>query len=159
MRVYDLGMNQIGRRDFVALVAIAPAAAAELRFFSAEEAKWLDALMALIIPTDEFPGAREAGCLEYLDLQLREGLQRFGPSYRQGLQEFQRSQPGFLELTPEEQNAVLTKLEGSSFFEMVVDHTMQGFYGSPVHGGNRDEASWKMMGIEKFMGGGHWHGA
>jgi hypothetical protein len=36
---------------------------------------------------------------------------------------------------------------------MVIDHTMQGFYGSPEHGGNRDEASWKMLGIVDVMEG------
>ncbi len=28
---------------------------------------------------------------------------------------------------------------------MVLAHTMQGFYGSPRHGGNRDYASWRML--------------
>jgi gluconate 2-dehydrogenase gamma chain len=41
----------------------------------------------------------------------------------------------------------------ASFFAMVIDHTMQGFYGSPEHGGNRDEASWKMLGIVDVMEG------
>jgi gluconate 2-dehydrogenase gamma chain len=34
-----------------------------------------------------------------------------------------------------------------SFFEMVRDHTLEGYYGSPRHGGNRDELSWKMLGL------------
>jgi gluconate 2-dehydrogenase gamma chain len=29
----------------------------------------------------------------------------------------------------------------------VCDHCMQGYYGSPRHGGNRDFASWKMLGL------------
>ncbi len=33
------------------------------------------------------------------------------------------------------------------FFEIVLAHTMQGFYGDPRHGGNRDRASWKMVGL------------
>jgi len=33
------------------------------------------------------------------------------------------------------------------FFGLLVDHTMQGFYGDPRHGGNRDAASWKMLGV------------
>jgi gluconate 2-dehydrogenase gamma chain len=33
------------------------------------------------------------------------------------------------------------------FFQIVVDHSMQGFYGDPRHGGNRDGASWKMLGL------------
>ena len=41
----------------------------------------------------------------------------------------------------------------ASFFALVIDHTMQGFYGSPQYGGNRDEASWKMLAIEDVMEG------
>ena len=33
------------------------------------------------------------------------------------------------------------------FFAMIVDHTMQGFYGSPRHGGNRDGVSYRMLGM------------
>jgi gluconate 2-dehydrogenase gamma chain len=36
---------------------------------------------------------------------------------------------------------------------MLADHTMQGFFGDPKHGGNRDRIGWKMIGIEK----GHSH--
>jgi hypothetical protein len=36
---------------------------------------------------------------------------------------------------------------------MVLEHTMQGFYGSPEHGGNLNDASWKMLDIEHVMGG------
>jgi gluconate 2-dehydrogenase gamma chain len=86
-------------------------------------------------------------------------LSRFVASYRTGLKVFQQKEPQFLEMNAAQQIEVLQKLERDPFFEMLVDHTMQGFYGSPEHGGNLDEASWKMMGIEKYMGGGHWHGA
>ena len=34
------------------------------------------------------------------------------------------------------------------FFRLVRDHTMQGFYGSPRHGGNRDYVSYKMLGLD-----------
>lgn len=154
-------MQRIARRNFVALAAIAPAAAgaAELRFFSAVDAKWIDALMAQIIPTDDSPGAREAGCLNYLDRQLTEALARFSAAYRSGLQEFQTTHPKFLDLDAAAQVAAMQAIERTPFFGMLVDHTMQGFYGSPEHGGNKGEVSWKMMGIEKHMGGGHWHGA
>ena len=39
------------------------------------------------------------------------------------------------------------QLPSSEFFAMVVDHTMQGFYGDPRHGGNRDGVSWKMLNL------------
>jgi gluconate 2-dehydrogenase gamma chain len=34
----------------------------------------------------------------------------------------------------------------AEFFAQLVDQTMQGFYGDPRHGGNREGASWKMLG-------------
>jgi len=36
----------------------------------------------------------------------------------------------------------------AEFFKLLVEHTMQGFYGSPRHGGNRDYVSYKMLGID-----------
>ncbi len=153
-------MVEIPRRGFVALAAIAPVmAGADMRVFSAEDARWVEAIQARIIPTDDAPGAREAGCLAYLDRQLGEGLKRFVPAYRKGLGGFQSTHPRFLELDAAAQDAVLESLGRDPFFEMLIDHTMQGFYGSPEHGGNRAMASWKMLGIDKHMGEGHWHGA
>jgi hypothetical protein len=34
------------------------------------------------------------------------------------------------------------------FFELIRDHTMQGFYGSPRHGGNWDYVSYRMLGLD-----------
>lgn len=147
------------RRDFVVLATAAPLAAAGPAFFSTANAAWIDALMARIIPTDDAPGAREANCLNYLDHQLNGPLARFAPDYQRGLAEFQKAHPTFLELDPTAQDAILTTRNGDPFFEMLIDHTMQAFYGSPAHGGNKDEASWNMLGIARHMGGGHWHGA
>lgn len=145
------------RRDFIWTSNLAATAflpqftqAAELRFFSPEDAKWIDALMAQIIPTDDAPGAREAGCLYYLDKQLGEGLVRYAANYREGLPEFQKQHPDFLKLPFAEQTKLLERLK-NPFFDMLVDHTMQGFYGSPEHGGNRNHASWNMLGIAEHM--------
>ena len=41
---------------------------------------------------------------------------------------------------------------GQKFFALVVRHTMQGYYGHPKYGGNRDGASWKML---KYVGARH----
>ena len=53
------------------------------------------------------------------------------------------------ELGAAEQLAVVVDLEREhhSFFELVRNHTLEGYYGSPRHGGNRDETSWKMLGL------------
>ena len=34
-------------------------------------------------------------------------------------------------------------ISAKSFFDLVLSHTMQGFYGDPRHGGNRERVSWK----------------
>jgi gluconate 2-dehydrogenase gamma chain len=150
-------MSDVGRREFVALAAVTPALAAAR--FDGEDARWIEALMEQIVPEDDVAGARKAGCLHYLEVQLAGPLKRFVPEYQEGLMAFQKAYPKFLDLGFAEQTRVLETMPRNAFFEMLIDHTMQAFYGSPEHGGNRDEASWKMMGIEKYMGGGHWHGA
>jgi len=39
------------------------------------------------------------------------------------------------------------KISSTEFFGLLVDHTMQGFYGDPRHGGNRGGAGWKVVGL------------
>jgi gluconate 2-dehydrogenase gamma chain len=142
-------------------------AASALATFTAAEAALVESLCAQIIPADDLPGAREAGVLYYIDRQLSGPLKRFAPAYHSNLPalaDYSRTQQGreFQELSPTEQKELLLRLESSgspelkSFFQMIIDHTMQGFYGSPAHGGNRDEASWKMLGITDVMEG-HQH--
>ncbi|MFC2091007.1 hypothetical protein ACFLT1_09565, partial [Bacteroidota bacterium] len=36
----------------------------------------------------------------------------------------------------------------SSLFRRMIQHTMQGFYGSPRHGGNKNYISYKLMKLE-----------
>jgi gluconate 2-dehydrogenase gamma chain len=37
--------------------------------------------------------------------------------------------------------------DGLSFFDALVAHTRQGFYGDPVYGGNRDRVGWTVIGF------------
>lgn len=63
----------------------------------------------------------------------------------------------FAQLQPREQDALLTALEkgeidlgalpGKVFFQMLLDGTMEGFFGDPIHGGNRNMAGWKLVGF------------
>ena len=129
-------------------------AASPLQVLSAAEARIVEALCDQIVPADDAPGAKAAGVLYYIDRQLAGPLQRFAPRYHAALPAFHT----LPDLPFAEQTAFLNALKGepAAFFQLVVDHTMQGFYGSPAHGGNRDEASWKMLGIVDLMGG-HQH--
>jgi gluconate 2-dehydrogenase gamma chain len=142
----------VNRRVFLAAgFAIPFYAASPLEVFSAGEARIVEALCDQIIPADDAPGAKAAGVLYYIDRQLAGPLKRYQPRYHAGLPAFAT----LPDLPFDQQTAFLRGLRGDdlALFNLVVDHTMQGFYGSPAHGGNRDEASWKMLGIVDMMGG------
>jgi gluconate 2-dehydrogenase gamma chain len=160
----------ISRRRFAAVAGVGwaakPAMADSWRVFSDAEAKLVDALADQVVPADDAPSARQAGVIHYIDTQLDGPLRRFAPAYRQGLVEFEaacreRAGSSFLDLGFDKGKEFLRTIERgdvspslATFFAMVIDHTMQGFYGSPKHGGNRDGASWKMLDIEEVMSGG-----
>jgi gluconate 2-dehydrogenase gamma chain len=122
------------------------------RFFSAEEAETVDALCAQIIPADRDAGAHEAGVVNYIDIQLTKHFKRYQATYRQGIAAVDaasRKQFGkrFVELPADQQVQVMADAEENSktFFDLLVAHTRQGFYGDPRHGGNRNRVSWKML--------------
>ena len=57
--------------------------------------------------------------------------------------------PPFADLASAEQTEVLRDVEkkAKAFFDLILAHTMQGFYGDPRHGGNREAVSWKMLAL------------
>ena len=124
------------------------------RFFNPAEARTAEAVCACLIPADRDPGAREAQVVNFLDLQLTRHLKRHQPVYRRGLAEVESASRGkygtpFDALSAERQVEVLAGIEENSadFFDLILAHTRQGFYGDPRHGGNRDMASWRMVGL------------
>jgi hypothetical protein len=145
-----------GRRRFLATAAVAASgfaagcgagARSSWRFFTDQEARTLDAMLACIIPSDGAAGAREAGVIHYIDRQLTRRFREQQKDYRAGLAALR----GFADATPERQQRILSEMERDRarkpFFDLMVTHAMQGFYGNPRHGGNRDFASWRMLGI------------
>jgi len=146
------------RREFLAAVAATTVACgghqSPWRFFTVAEARTVEAVCARIIPADRDPGATEARVLVFLDRQLTGFYKSLQPAYREGIASIDRAavaQHGapFANLAPPQQDAVLHELEKKRqpFFDLLVSHTMQGYYGSPRHGGNRDAVSWKMLGV------------
>ncbi len=146
--------TKLTRRTFAAAAGAAVAPAQGFAVFTAIEARFVDAITGRIIPRDQDPGAQEAGVVHYIDRQLAGPLKRFRALYTAGLREIQAQCPHFLELPPAEQDEFLHTIEQQPFFQALIDHTMQGFYGHPQHGGNRDQASWKMLRIDSHMGDG-----
>lgn len=164
------------RRRFVKTVAVGvgssfllPARGAELapwRFFNAAEARLVDAITEQIIPADQDPGASDAGVVNFMDKQLAGRFRRHQQAYREGLvgvEETSRAMFGreFVSLAAEQQIEVLKTLESgkakgetwrkqsaSSFFRLIREHAMAGFYGGPQHGGNRGYCSYKMLGLD-----------
>jgi gluconate 2-dehydrogenase gamma chain len=124
------------------------------RFFTAQEAFTMEAVCQRLIPADQDLGAREAGVVNYIDRQLTRHYRRFQTIYRAGItrvDEISRKLHGSLfgELDEERQLTVLAEIEKQerAFFDLVLAHAMQGFYGDPRHGGNRDWVSWRMLGV------------
>lgn len=139
---------------------------ADRAVLSDDDARLLGAIADQIIPPDTWPGGRENGVVAFIDRQLAGPYRRFRREYRRGLDAMtetclERYRKGFEALSAEEQKSFLGEMESGSlrdgkwnegfstrFFEMLRSHAMQGYYGSPRHGGNPDYASYKMMGID-----------
>jgi gluconate 2-dehydrogenase gamma chain len=145
---------RIDRRGFVA-ASVAAAAGCQARrspwrFLNVVEAQTLNAICDRIVPPDSTPGAAQAGVIRYIDRQLTRRFREFQETYRQGIAAADRLAGGaFGAIAPAQQDEILRKLENEqkAFFNLVVAHTMQGFYGSPRHGGNEKYVSWAMLGI------------
>lgn len=121
----------------------------------AEEAKEIEAISAQIIPTDETPGAREAGVIYFIDRALATFDQDKRALYTEGLKEVQAKRAalfpgshGIAALQPAEQIRLLQAIEQTDFFEQVRTHTVLGFFGDPGYGGKRDHNGWKLIGFE-----------
>ncbi len=168
--------NKFTRRRFVRLAAIGtgsicliPACSgteSTWRFFTDAEASLIDAIAEQIIPSDEWPGGRESGVTNFIDKQLVGPYQRFRSVYRKGIAALQESSNSlylkkFEELAWKEQTALLETMEAGrmkgeiwsrgfdkTFFNLIRDHSMQAYYGSPIHGGNRNKISYKMIGLD-----------
>lgn len=154
---------RLTRRQFVASSAAGTVVAAvgckslgnsAWEFLSASQAKTLGAICDQIIPPDDYPGATEAGVLNYIDKQLVRHYKRHREAYRQGLEAAQTLSRRLTgrdldEAAAPQQFQVVSALadQDPQFFSLVKDHTMQGYYGSPRHGGNIDAQSWRMLGV------------
>jgi gluconate 2-dehydrogenase gamma chain len=151
------------RRQFVTAGALGSAALAigckagnrgTWEYLTVEQARTLTAICDQIVPADEFPSASQAGVLSYIDRQLMRHYRKHRHAYRHGLEDVEtasrkRFGAELASLPQQQQLEIVTDLErqNSSFFNLVRTHTLEGYYGSPRHGGNRDAVSWRMLGL------------
>jgi gluconate 2-dehydrogenase gamma chain len=123
--------------------------------FTTEQAGDVDAIAAQIIPTDDLPGAREAGALFFIDHSLASWAAEQRTPFLSGLeelnQEVHRRWPQtarFAVLSSDHQIELLRAMEKTPFFEMVRFATVAGTFANASWGGNRDKVGWRILGFE-----------
>jgi len=143
----------------------------KFEFFTPEEAAEVEAITARIVPTDDTPGAREAGVVYFIDRSLATFAVDDQKTYREGLPDLQSRAKEMLPdtskfsgLTTEQQDAVLHSFDentpttrrafrarpgAQNFFETLRQHTIAGFLIDPDYGGNHDGVGWKVIGRER----------
>jgi gluconate 2-dehydrogenase gamma chain len=146
---------------------------AKFEFFTPEEAIEIEAIAARIIPTDEMPGAREAGAVYFIDRALTTFASDNQKDYRKGLPELQdhvhekfSAHSKFSAATPEQQDQILLDLDPATvkvgrgnqsrsseqnFVELVRQHTIAAFLIDPDSDrrGNKDGVGWKVIGRDR----------
>lgn len=143
----------------------------KFEFLTAEQAVEIEAITARLIPTDETPGAREAGVVYFIDRGLGSFYAEDQKTYREGLPELQArvkemfpSAAKFSSLSAEQQDELLRSFDenpvagrrprrasagAQNFFETVRQHTIAGFLIDPDFGGDHDGVGWKVIGRER----------
>ena len=112
----------------------------------------------------ELYGGEAAGLPPHVEQQWGGALRGLREIYLEGLaivdaQSLALGGAAFVDLTTEEQDAVLAALDapgvfpndpvrGETFLDHVIHHTIQGCLAAPEYGGNANGAGWRMVGIE-----------
>lgn len=126
----------------------------EFQTLTEEEANEFAAMAARIIPSDETPGATEAGVIYFMDNVLGdESRAEVLDSLKSGLLEMQTivaldyNAPYFHRLDEVQQDEVLRQIETTPFFNTIRYLTLAGMFSLPEYGGNRNEVGFQLMGI------------
>jgi gluconate 2-dehydrogenase gamma chain len=145
----------------------------KFEFFTPELAAEVDAIVARIIPTNETPGAREAGVVYFIDRALVTFARDDQRLYAEGMAELQTrarqlfpSVERFSLATLKQQDEVIGSLEDKAaftdrpfaprplspnFFETLRQHTIAGFLIDPDSDrrGNHGGVGWRVIGRER----------
>ncbi len=144
-----------------ALVGIAQAACsakdagAPFALLGEAEAADFAAIAARIIPTSNTPGATEAGVIYFFDRAFAEEKSGSLNAARDGLAELNatfRNGTRFADLDTTKQDAVLSTIENSAFFNLMREMTIFGFFAMSSYGGNKNHVAWDLIGFEGHHG-------
>jgi len=128
----------------------------------------LRALLERLIPADDFPGALAAGTDHFIVALLAGDAADEATGIALGLEQLDAeavarhgTERTFASLAIGQQDALLLALErgepatpwpmpptAAAFLNRMVTLTAEGFYADPANGGNRDAASWRMVGYD-----------
>lgn len=129
--------------------------AGRFRVLSDAEAADIEAIAARILPSDDSPGAVEAGVIHFIDAALADlqaDLLEPVRSGLNGLREKSRVEHGEASvagLSDEVLDSLLGEIEESEFFLDVRFLTLAGMFSNPSYGGNRNEVGWALIGFDQ----------
>jgi gluconate 2-dehydrogenase gamma chain len=132
-----------------------------LQALTPRQARFVDAIAARILPTTDTPGAIEAGAVFYIDRALAGPYLHLISRYARGLRALNRYAKRrfgapFERLSGEQQDSALGDLEsgkitelrnGAEFFDLLRAHVLEGVFGEPSYGGNKEMIGWKLVGF------------
>ncbi|HKJ17132.1 MAG TPA: gluconate 2-dehydrogenase subunit 3 family protein [Xanthomonadales bacterium] len=111
----------------------------------------LEAIAEQIIPSDQnSAGARSAGVIWFIDQWLGAGGKRMIPMLREGVGSLDSGAGGpgqFIKLSFDQQTEALQEIQNGGFFSAVRFLTIVGMFAMPDHGGNQEQAGWKLIGF------------
>ena len=150
-----LGWSQIAQAMEHAHQAGQIGTSGKTNFLTAAEVADIEAVAAQIIPTDDSPGAREAGVVYFIDRALATFLSQLASDYRAQLADFRSgyrqrypTADSFGSLTSQQQIEHLKRTDQTPFFATTHLLTMLGMFAMPTYGGNRNNTGWKLIGFE-----------
>ena len=134
--------------------AIARDGGAGLSHLDAALARDLAAIAERILPSDESPGANDAGVIFFIDEALGSFASGQQAALAEGVQGLNAAIPSpgsgvlrFADLPADEQDRILRGIDGTPFFGQVRFLTLAGMFAMPSYGGNRDHHGWALLGF------------
>jgi gluconate 2-dehydrogenase gamma chain len=130
-----------------------------LKVLTRNETRLLEAVADRIFPATNTPGAVEAGAVNYIHQALVGDYASLVSLYRKGLRAVERHGrrrfgARFSALKDVEKDAILLDFEAgdvsdfkraAAFFEIVRCHVLEGVFGEPDYGGNKNLIGWRLV--------------
>jgi gluconate 2-dehydrogenase gamma chain len=122
---------------------------------TADQAADIDAIASQIIPTDDLPGAHEAGAVHFIDHTFTTFAQSQREPMLSGLVAYNtlvaQAHPEvthFAQLAPAQQLEFLRGNDHHQFFQQLRGAVLVAVFSNPSWGGNKDKAGWRILGFE-----------